>query len=103
MSTRHMELHLIPGEPLVEQLNLGVALIGLFAGLPLGYLIYAIVDLVWRAFGGAGRFVNRKRLRSGLLAICNQLLEREERSTLENKIKETIRQIGARLRDEQLE
>lgn len=57
--------------------NLVFALIGLSAGAPLGYLIYAVVEFGWRLFGGAGRLVNRRRLRSGLLEIYNRILDKE--------------------------
>lgn len=61
--------------PLHEQWSIGLVIASLFAGAPLGYLIYAIVEFWWRLFGGAGRLVNRQRLRSGLLEICNRLAE----------------------------
>jgi hypothetical protein len=60
------------------QWDTGLALIGLFAGAPLGYLIYAIVEFLYRrVFGGTGQFVDHKRLRSGLLQICDRILDDE--------------------------
>ena len=81
--SRSLPFPVLQGVILQKQWTSALALIGLFAGAPLGYLIYAAVEFWYRrVFGGTGQFVDHKRLRSGMLEACNRILNNGEMAEL---------------------
>jgi len=79
--SRFLPTPVTQGAALQEQWGFALAIVGLFAGAPLGYLIYAIFEFWYRrVLGGTGRFVDHKRLRSGMLQVLDHCLDNEETS-----------------------
>jgi hypothetical protein len=80
---RFFPIPLVQNQALHKQFGLAIALVALFAGIPLGFLIYGVAELFYRrVFGGTGRYVTHQRLRSGLLDILTKSLKNRE--TVEN-------------------